>query len=397
LRALRRPVFLALALVLALAFALVGDRATGTGDTTGATAGGDKSSAAAGYMRLRKTGDDAYTLELASRTFVGTRPGAAKGSAPVSVTLISAMHIGSADYYARLQQILDARDLLLFEGVGGETDDDIATGDGGTATGDAAGVNIVATGTTARLCAAHAVECGGGAHESEPRAPVRAASRRKRSVSTDDLYGLLAGASGLVTQHTGINYDRPRFRNADLSLPAMRKILRAEIRRGGPAGRDAAEAFQLMGEMEKLLGGGGGVELLVLRGLTSLMRGSAAARALFLLNLASVDEDLNAAGALRQGFFDTGGTRRLMRLVLDDRNAAAMRLLEQAMRERGAPGDFGVFYGAAHMRGMEEILTRKWGFRPTRTRWLPVFTVSPAAAGVPDILSRPFLRKAVGE
>jgi len=328
----------------------------------------------ADYMRFVKKGDDLYALELATRSFVKI----GKDGKPVTVTLVSAVHIGAEDYYARLQQILDARELLLFEGVGDDAADRPRRRRGGSANGKQHPANV-------RYCGVHAAE-----------RLTKEAKRRRAGGDGKTLYDMLAEGGGLTVQMRGINYERPHFKNADLTMGGMKKILNKEASRGGKEAKEARDALTLMNQMESMLTGGGGFEMLLMRGLTGLMRNSPQARALFLLHLATTTENVEDSAALNGlgGLFEPLGLRRLMRLVLEDRNAAVMRMLRKELAATGAPRDIGVFYGAAHMRGMEEELVSKMGFRPTRTVWLTAFTVSPRAAGLPDALSRNFTHKA---
>jgi hypothetical protein len=65
-------------------------------------------------------------------------------------------------------------------------------------------------------------------------------------------------------------------------------------------------------------------------------------------------------------------------VILTERNKAAMKVL----REQLAAGrkKLGVFYGAGHMSGIEQILTREMGFKRTGERWLVAWDMTQAAA-----------------
>ncbi|MDR2863126.1 MAG: hypothetical protein LBV54_04515 [Puniceicoccales bacterium] len=286
------------------------------------------------YTRFVRTGEDDFSMQMAVRTFVPTR------RAGPSITLISAVHIGSESYYAQLQKILDGKRLLLFEGV-----------------------------------------------SEDPDAFKRIAETGEHN---EGLYDYIAKASGLTVQASSIKYNRRHFKNADLSLKAMRRILDREIEGGGPKAAAAKEAAQLMGEVEGLLVGEGGFSMLAVRGLLGLMQDNAPLRTLFLLHLGTVEDSQAVLSSL-----GTPGVRRLERLILHDRNAAAMSILRQAMKGEEAPASIGIFYGAAHMPGMETILRLETDYVLSRTVWLNAFTVHPKAAGLTDEMIAEFIQRAV--
>jgi hypothetical protein len=265
-----------------------------------------------------------HTLEIAVRDYI---PGSGKGPA---VRLVGVIHVGDRAYYEAVQVRLDAADLVLFEGVSASPDD-------------------------------------------FKKAP---AQRRK-----DHLYTKVADALGLVTQFEGIDYRREHFVNADLSVAAMEATLDREIA-GGGAGADAARAAK--GQMDTLgrmlQGGGGGLTGMAVNLLIGMVERSPRMRATVLLGLVGMDP-MDGKG----GFSRTGGAggERLGRLILDDRNEAAMAALAPELR-RGNPADrtVAVFYGAAHLPGLEDALIRRHGYVPSTTEWLPALSVDPAAAGM---------------
>lgn len=63
-------------------------------------------------------------------------------------------------------------------------------------------------------------------------------------------------------------------------------------------------------------------------------------------------------------------------VILSERNAAAMKVL----REQLADGKkrVAVFYGAAHLKGMEKELVGPMGFEPAKTVWLTAWDIPPA-------------------
>ena len=136
------------------------------------------------YNRLLKKSDGTYAAQFANRVF-----SPADGVGP-KIMLISAIHIGSKEYYGHLQNLLDTQDVLLFEGISENPDD-----------------------FKKRLLSPGKKDAG--------------------------LYGQLAVALGLVPQTLALDYNREHFINADLSPKKLRIILEHEVQKGGKEVQEA--------------------------------------------------------------------------------------------------------------------------------------------------------------
>jgi hypothetical protein len=68
-------------------------------------------------------------------------------------------------------------------------------------------------------------------------------------------------------------------------------------------------------------------------------------------------------------------------VILSERNAAAMAVL----RDQVAAGKkrIAVFYGAAHLKGMEKDIVGKMGFEPAAAEWMVAWDIPPAPATQP--------------
>lgn len=265
-----------------------------------------------------------HALEVAVRDYTPL-----SGQGP-TVRLVGAIHIAERAYYQAVQSRLDACDLVLFEGVGSDPSD----------------------------------------FQRDP------AQRRK-----DHLYTKLADALGLITQFEGIDYRRPHFANADLTAEAMAAKLDAEIAAGGEAAEAATVAKGQMATLTRTLqGGGGGLTGMAVNLLIAMVERSPRMRATVLLGIVGMD-----AADPKAGFAKVGGKggERLARLILEDRNEAALAALAEVLGE-GKPDArvVAVFYGAAHLPGIEDALIRRHGYIPGRTEWLRALEVDPAAAGM---------------
>ncbi len=264
-----------------------------------------------------------HTLEIAVRDYA---PLSGKGP---TVRLVGAVHIGDKAYYETLQARLDASDLVLFEGVGKDAGDF-----------------------------------------------KRAPAQRK----DDHLYTKMADALGLVTQFEGIDYRRDHFVNADLTADAMAALLDGEIAAGGPAAEAAQAAKAQMRTLTKTLQGGGeGLTGMAMNFMIGMIERSPKMRATVLLGFVGMDPDPAKSGFERMG--GKGGAR-MAKLILDDRNEAALAALEPELGEGTPDRVVSVFYGAAHLPGIEDALVRRHGYVPARTEWVPAMSVEPAKAGL---------------
>lgn len=274
-------------------------------------------------MRREQLKPGTYALRIAVRDYVPL-----DGAGP-RLRLVGAVHIASRAYYQDIQAVLDQADCVLFEGVSESPDD----------------------------------------FKRDPAA-------RKQ----DHLYTKMADALGLITQFEGVDYRRAHFVNADLSPRQMLALLEADIAAGGAAAEAARAAKAQFGELTKMMkGGGGGMAGAMLDMMLGFVERSPKLRANLLLMLASADP----ASESGLGVGGKGGAR-LGRLILDDRNAAVLEALERQVGELGAGSTVAVFYGAAHLRGIEDGLIRRLGYVPDATRWLTAFEVDAAAAGLSD-------------
>ncbi|MDR2980782.1 MAG: TraB/GumN family protein [Puniceicoccales bacterium] len=285
------------------------------------------------YTRLTKTGDDAYTFELAIRSF---KPVSGKGS---EVILISAIHIGSKEYYEELQKIIDSPALLLFEGVSDN-------------------------------------------HK-------KADAARTEEKRPDGLYEQFAHPLGFVTQLESLNYKRENFKNADLSMQQLQEILKKEAElenRKGEAARDALKYFE---QLEKVLSGGDPFSAFILRGFFGMIGNSPQFRTMLLFHLASAEDGAKSSGMM------TPGLQRIARLILHDRNKAVMDMLAEELDQPDPPASIGVFYGAAHLSGMEKILVQKMGYQFTKNQWITAYTIHPKAAGLDDAIIKSLTKSVV--
>lgn len=274
-------------------------------------------------MRREQVRPGNHALRIAVRDYVPL-----DGAGP-RIRLVGAVHVASRAFYTDVQAVLDQADCVLFEGVSESPDD----------------------------------------FKRDP------AARKK-----DHLYTKIADALGLITQFEGVDYRRDHFVNADLSPRQMLELLEADIAKGGETAAAARAAKEQFGALTKVMkGGGGGMSGMMINLMLGVVERSPRMRATLLLTLASVDPESEPG----MGMGGKGGAR-LGQLILEDRNAAVIEAIRGQVGELGVDRTVAAFYGAAHLRGLEDALIRRLGYVPAETRWLTAFEVDAAAAGLSD-------------
>lgn len=276
------------------------------------------------YLRTSRGTNGTVALEVALRRLEPVR-----GPGP-ALWLVAVTHLGTSNYYAELQRFLDARPLVLYEAVKRE--------------------------------------------ESPP------AVREGYSLQAD-----LARALGLTFQLDAIRYDRPHFRNSDLSLDDLARLFAAPT--NAPAGAPPesrpdtgppAGAVEFGALVQAMSGEGlfGGLARVGVSLLAASPRLQAATKVAMIETLGQLPNDLTQIGGLPPGL------QRLMRVLIEERNEAVVRDARAALARRPPPASLAVFYGAGHMPDLEYRLCRSLGYQPVEDRWLVAFDVDPRAAGV---------------
>lgn len=354
------------------------------------------------------------TLEIVSRTFA-----LAGGDGPV-VTLVGAVHIADQPFYDALQEILERVDVVLFEGVkppGAGLDEHARDGTNLRTTArhrlnflasavDAyrsrhdgrvpASLDEAADALPARLGAlvrqsmvdpwGRVVELQTGADEPEAgsKVPYRLISRGAdgapggegddadiivegkpgpaRGMEEDDgIQARLARALGLVFQKDGMDWDRPHWRNSDLSIDQVMDRLDEQGASGGPI-------FSMLDGTSMMARLGGFMLRMVERSPTTQ-----AMIKLMLIEMLGGSEDLMAV---------MGTQADLMRVLIDERNKVVIEDLRRIMAQEPEVQTVGIIYGAGHLPDLEMRLERDLGFEPVRDEWHGAITVDLNEAGI---------------
>ena len=306
--------------------------ATLLGFAAGCTGPRAKSTAPAPYMRVVQTEAGVIQLQIALRSFVPPRP-----TAPV-ICLAAVAHIGDSNYYRALQQHLDEQPLVLFEGVGRP--------DAGDEPAPAKG--------------------------SGPHNPWM-----RHATEDSSLQSTMASSLGLVFQLEAIDYDRAHFRNSDLSLRQIQRLLSGPPA-GAPGGGDAKPNAQFAVLMQVMDGHSllGMIAQFGMRLVGSSPKLQAMTKLMLIEVFGQLNGDFTKMGAASPEI------KELLRVLIESRNQVVLDDLKAELKKARPPTSLAVFYGAGHMGDLEKRLTRELHYRPRADRWLTAFTVNPGQAGL---------------
>lgn len=280
-------------------------------------------------MKSVQTDEGTYELRLASRTLAPL-----SGQGP-KVRLVAAIHIADREYYRQVQRILDGDTITLFEGVSNKKDD------------------------------------------FKKQGPVR---------RPEALYTKMADALGLISQYEGIDYRREHFHNADLTQGEMLARLRGETlttpKPEGPdqvLGAPAKQAEAKYQALTEVMNGGGLTGVMANIGL-AFIKHNPRLRATMLLGIIGTDPTASEQAMAKQLGGESG--RRIARLIVEERNQEAVSGLRRFIGQRKTGETIALFYGAAHLEGIEDALIRRFGYVPESTEWLVAVKVDPEEAGL---------------
>jgi hypothetical protein len=270
------------------------------------------------YLRVVEPDADTMRLEIAARKFI---PVNRQGPA---VWLTAVAHLGESNYFRALQRHLDDQGLVLFEGV---------------------------------------KQASGGSESDGIMEP-----------DDDSLQATLARALGLAFQLKAIDYQRPHFRNSDLSITELQQCLKENLG-DSPDDTGTAELSALLALMDGRSFLSGVVKLGV-RLLGSHPRLQALTKVAMIEAIGQLRGDLSHV----QG--SSPGMKRLLEAIIQRRNQAVLKDLRTALNQRPPARSISIFYGAAHMPDFDKRLRQDLAYRPAEEVWFKAISVQPGQAGV---------------
>ena len=275
--------------------------------------------AAAPFQREVKLGDGAYALQIAARTF---RP--ANGVGP-TISLVGATHIGTAEFYKNLQQYLDRQSLVLCEGV------------------------------------------GGAAKMKQPK--------KMRERDKGGLQNVIASALGLDFQLNDIDYTKPNFQNCDMTVEEMERLLANNATNSATKDDESKKTEQSLNNLIALMRGKSWMSYF-LGGAFYLVEHSEKMQEVMKLALVHLLSSFDA-----DNLNISASQKRLMKLIVQGRNQHVMSAVAKILHSENPPKTIAIFYGAAHLPGMEKTLRDADGYVPTGEVWFTAFGADLQKAG----------------
>ena len=272
------------------------------------------------YMRVANPDANTVSLQIALRRF-----GPEKGSGP-EVWLSGASHVGDSNYFATLQKHLDAQPLVLFEGVGGK-------------------------------------------------------SKKKMRFDPEEetsIQHTMASALGLVFQLSAIDYDRPQFRNSDLTIGQLQQLLAGGTNQPGesggsaPASREFQELLQVMDGSSML----GTLLHVGLKFIGSSPKLQAMTKVVLIETLGQMTGDMSQIKGMPPEI------QRLLSVIIQERNKVVLDDLRKELHTVRPPKAISIFYGAGHMADLEKRLRSELRYRPRGEVWLTAMSVDLRESGL---------------
>lgn len=269
------------------------------------------------FLRFVPDGDGG-TLQASIVTY--------RNAAGQSVDLISAIHIADASFFHDLNKRFEGYDSLLYEMV--KPADSDMSGFAGPTT--------------------------------QPRQPAPRGSAFRRMGWIGMLQTFMKDSLALSFQLEEVDYTKKNFVHADLDVETF-------FQKQDERGESMLTLMlqQMLREMSRE--DGGAAPVIGPMDLITALQSPDRTRSLKLVlgrQFGQIDE-------LAAGFEGPNGS-----VIVTERNKAALKVLSQRL----AAGEkkLGIFYGAAHLNGMEKILTQEMGFKQVgEPQWITAWDMSP--------------------
>jgi hypothetical protein len=279
-------------------------------------------------LRIEEGTNGTVALQVAVRELVPLRR-----KDPV-IRLVGVTHLGTKEYYAGLQELLDREALVLFEGVGATNKEFLSTKEEGYS-----------------------------------------------------LQPALAKALGLRFQLQAINYAGSNFVNSDLTMEELARVMAGNPKEGGAGtsgtgGSEGGDAA--LGELMSVMDGSSWAGVFVKFGVAFIETSPklrATVKLVLIETLGAMEGDLGDAQGLPPSM------RRLMEVLIRERNSAVIRDTAKAVARSRASrrdrlGSVAIFYGAGHLADLEKRLCAELGYRPGADEWRTAFDVNPRKSGL---------------
>lgn len=266
------------------------------------------------FIRFKPDGKGGGTLDTAIASY--------RNADGVVVHLVAAVHVGERSYFRGLSETFDTYDALLYELVKPK--------DAGPP----------------------------GAREQAADEPAEAgleveAPRVRGGAAIGGIQTFMTNVLKLEFQLDSIDYSRPNFVHADLDVETFNA--KQEERDESLFG---LMLRSILSEMRRQRAGAPGAPAITIFDILAAMKSPDSARQYKLL-LAPQFTHMEAQIAGIEG--EEGS------VLISERNKAALKVLEETMAK--GTKSIGIFYGAGHMRGIEDALLGEMGFERIGVEW----------------------------
>lgn len=304
-------------------------------DWAGQRASPSNSAQPAPYLRVTRSDSNLVQLQIAVRKFVPARR-----SAPI-IWLSGASHIGESNYFGGLQKHLDDQTLVLFEGIRDRHQKDSSS--------------------------------------ASARPTENVVTEANPSDAGPSLQMTLAESLGLIFQLKAIDYQRPHFRNSDLSIQQLQHLMQEKQKglasgTGGNVNKQFETLMEIMDERSLL----GALAKIVVNVLGSSPKLQAITKLALIETLGQLKGDVSQLKGLPPEMSE------LVKVLIQARNQAVVDDLKAELQKKARPRSIAVFYGAGHMEDLEKRLRSELKYRPAEEFWLTAFSVDLEKAGVTD-------------
>ena len=190
----------------------------------------------------------------------------------------------------------------------------------------------------------------------------------------------MASALGLVFQLSAIDYDRPQFRNSDLTIAQLQQLMAggtAEVRPGqgggnAPANREFQELLQVMDGSSVL----GTLLHVGLKFIGSSPKLQAMTKVVLIETLGQMTGDMSQLKGMPPEI------QRLLSVIIQERNKVVLDDLRKELRSVRSAKGVSIFYGAGHMADLEKRLRSELRYRPRGEVWLTAMSVDLRESGL---------------
>lgn len=298
------------------------------------------------YLRIDESQTERIELQVAIRKL---EPGT--NTAPV-IWLAAVTHIGETNYYRALQEHLTKHDLVLFEAV-------LPEKKGGWT----------------------------GEQFSRIRGPI------PEIEAEANLQTELAHSLGLAFQLEAIDYNKTNYRNSDISVEGIQRLMMPPGYRPAKKGEKPApkkksaqaeateEPNESFDQLMQIMQGKGFLGGLVKFGVSMIAanpRLQAVTKLTFIEVLGGLKGDLAQTKAVPPQMAE------LLKVLIHGRNQVVVDDLQKELQRSQPPASISVFFGAGHMDDLERRIRRQLGYRPGEDVWVLAFGVDLKQSGISE-------------